>query len=78
MRMRFFLIGGVESLPIWLAIGLGKHLEPSVPHAATNVLGVILAIAVCWLLRKSVPPSVVHLCGTNQEAAKDLRLAGEF
>lgn len=62
MTIPFLILGAVESLPIWLASGFGSYLEPTVPYAATNGLGLILAIAVCWALKKRVPPTAVHAC----------------
>jgi hypothetical protein len=61
MRWKFFWLGAVEFFPIGLALGLGPFLETQVQYGRTLSAGGILSLTVCWILRRKVPATVIHI-----------------
>src|SRR5688500_3125496 len=61
MKLRFFVLGGIEFLPLGATIGLGGYLEPAVPYGWSNVMGIVFSLCVCWMFRRQAPPTVIHV-----------------
>ena len=60
IRVRLFVLGAIEVLPLGGGLGFGTYLEPSVPYPGTAAIGLALSILLCWLLRHQTPPTVIH------------------
>jgi hypothetical protein len=67
-RRRFFWLGAVEALPLGLAVCFGAYLEPAVASYGLVSAGVSLSLLLCWLLRKRVPPSIIHVAATAADS----------
>jgi len=60
VRIRLWLLGAIETLPLVGGIGFGYYFDPMIPYSATTAMGVALSILFCWLLRHQTPPTVIH------------------
>jgi hypothetical protein len=60
VRLRLFVLGAVEVLPLGGCLGFGSYLEPMVPYLGTAATGVVLSVLLCWLLRHQTPLTVIH------------------
>ena len=68
VRLRLFILGAVEALPLGGGIGLGSYFEPAIPYSATAAVGLALSVLLCWLLRSQTPETVIHVV---QDSADD-------
>ena len=60
VRLRLFVLGAVEALPLVGCLGFGSYLEPALPYLGTAAAGVVISVLLCWLLRHYTPPTVIH------------------
>jgi len=72
-RARLFLLGGIETLPLALGVGLAGHLEPTIPYFGSVSIALIVSVLACWLLRHHVPPTVIHAVSTGADTSSRKR-----
>ena len=53
--------GAVEFSPVAAGLGVGMFFESTLAFAWTFFAGLVLSGVVCWMLRKKVPPLVIHV-----------------
>ena len=71
IRVRLFILGAIEVLPLGGGLGLGIYFEPSVPYAGTAAIGLALSLLLCWLLRHQTPPTVIHAVPSTAANGED-------
>ena len=60
-RRRMFWLGMIESTPLFGTSLIGAGLDTGVSSGAWIVMGWVMSVVCCWLLRHWTPPTVIHV-----------------
>ncbi len=71
IRVRLFVLGAIEVLPLGGGLGLGFYFAPSVPYAGIAAIGLALSLLLCWLLRHQTPPTAIHAVPSTAANGED-------
>lgn len=66
-RWKMFGLGVAEITPLGGSYALGGWGNSAIPLWGWITMGVALSLAVCWLLRRQTPPTVIHAVSAPPE-----------